>query len=1241
MARRAVVAMALTSRFPIVLWLGDELRLVYNDDYAPLLGEKHPSALGRTGSEVWAEIWDPIGPMLAGVVSTGVATWSSDLMLPLITGGRPEERYFTFTYSPLVEQDGSVGGVFCAVTETTDRVLGERRLETLTALGSAVIDAASAQEVVTAAAAVLTGRPADVPFFATYLADHDTDRPDPPLFGASQPVASVLRRDAPRLSSWGVGVVPAGEVVVDDLAGRFGPLRSLLGAGCPESAVVLPVGEMRKESAIGAMVIGLNPLRPLDVGYTRFCRLIADQVSGALAVVGAYQHERGRAEALAQLDGAKTAFLTNVSHEFRTPLTLMLGPLEDALSEASDDESARERLEMIHRNGVRLLRMVNSLLDFARLEAGQSEPHRVVIDLGTRTREVTSSFAELCAQSGVELRLETSPVLAQVDEDMWETIVLNLLSNAFKFTLDGSITVRVAPAGDEEVEVVVADTGTGIAANDVARIFERFYRPLSTRGRSTEGSGIGLALVKSLVECQGGTIDLDSSLGTGTRVIIRLPAIGSGGDTGIDGVRLESPSENLYLAEARQWLREEDRGEGQRSIQGVRPVIVVADDNRDMRRQLDRILGDRFEVILTGDGEGALAAIRRARPDLVVTDVMMPTLDGFGLVAAIRSDPALSELPVIMLSARAGPDAGSEGLKSGADDYIVKPFRAADLINRVTARLGASGRADSSRQAEQLQAQKSKALSELGAALAAAPSVGDVLSALAAAPLGSLVIEGVCLGLLDGQSHLVRCDYAGSVDPILADRYHLMSQDDPLPIAEVVRNGDSLVITDRSALEDRYGDEGRRIGANVTVALRGDDGTVIGAVGLLWRRAMQFSADDVDTIEKVASLVARAAERLKATEAEHQLAVHLQDRLLRVDLLSSAAAVCAVYEPASEQMRIGGDWYTTLALDDHRLGISVGDVVGHGLQAAVTMSQLRSGFESAALSEDDPDTVVSTLDRYAAMIPGALCSTLAYAVLDSDARTVTYSSAGHPYPLLVLPDGTVGYLQDGHRPTLATASSRTATRSGRAELPAGSLVVLYTDGLIERRGQSLDVGFARLADVSAGLRYEPVGEVCAHLIEALQPTGGFSDDVALIAARPAGVATNSFVHVFPATVYEIGPLRRRLWQWLSTLALDESVVGDIVIGVGEAVNNAIEHGSGFDRHRRVSLEVFAAHGSISATVSDSGRWESDSTASHRTGGRGRGITLMHGVADEVRTVRSPLGTRVTLRYGTRPRQLAT
>jgi len=407
-----------------------------------------------------------------------------------------------------------------------------------------------------------------------------------------------------------------------------------------------------------------------------------------------------RTEALADLDRAKTTFFSNVSHDFRTPLTLMLGPAEELLAGAYGALAApqREPIEVLHRNALRLQKLVNALLDFSRIEAGRIQASYEPVDLAALTRDLASSFRAAVEHAGLTLRVDCPelPEPVHVDRDMWERIVLNLLSNAFKFTFEGSIDVRLG-AEAERVRLEVADTGEGIAEHELPRLFERFHRIEGQRARSDEGSGIGLALVHELVSVQGGEVRVTSTPGAGSTFTVLVPR--GARRVPVDETRppealaRRASSSPAYIEEALAWSSNGRAAaappspeQGRVAARGALRVLL-ADDNRDMREYLARLLGEEWDVEAVADGLAALEAARRDPPALVLADVMMPGLDGFELVCELRADARTRHIAIVMLSARAGEEARVDGLDAGADDYLIKPFSARELRARVRANL--------------------------------------------------------------------------------------------------------------------------------------------------------------------------------------------------------------------------------------------------------------------------------------------------------------------------------------------------------------------------------------------------------------------------------------------------------------------------------------------------------------------------------------------------------------------------
>jgi signal transduction histidine kinase len=732
---RTALSILLESRFPMYVAWGPAFTQFYNDGYRPILGStKHPMAMGRGTRETFAEIWHIIGPMFEGVM-LGQAVGLDDFMLPLDRHGFSEECYFSLSYSPIRDESGGVGGVLVTVTETTERVYGERRLRMLRTLGERTTDAKTDVEACRRAAEVLEQNGADLPFARIYLlreeaadglpgtapsaANPGTTGQVATLVGSAGALPSTLARGAApsRIEldrydgGWPIVEVIRGRgtEVVTDLGARFPRTATATRDAAdgedtppPHSAIVLPIARPGDPRPAGALIVGISARQRLDRKYRDFLELVASQVATAVASARAYEEERRRAEALAEIDRTKTAFFSNVSHEFRTPLTLMLGPIEDALGEAERlPPEDLERWQMVHRNGLRLGKLVNTLLDFSRIEAGRLQAAYEPTDLASLTIDLASSFRSAVERAGLRLVVD-APTLAapaHVDRDMWEKIVLNLLSNALKFTFTGEIAVRLR--GDAAAfTLTVEDTGVGIAATELPRLFERFHRIKGTRARTHEGTGIGLALVQELVRLHGGTVEATSTVGVGTTFTVRIPTGSAHLPSDRLGVARPLPPTELgaspFVEEALKWApspaldaeRDGDPGAaGGAGTPGVQARILLADDNADMRQYVARILGASWQVEAVADGSQALRAIRRARPDLVLSDVMMPNLDGFGLVRALRAERETADLPIILLSARAGEDATAEGLRAGANDYLVKPFASRELVARVAAQL--------------------------------------------------------------------------------------------------------------------------------------------------------------------------------------------------------------------------------------------------------------------------------------------------------------------------------------------------------------------------------------------------------------------------------------------------------------------------------------------------------------------------------------------------------------------------
>lgn len=702
---RTCIRIMLTSRQPIWIGWGKELIKFYNDPYKAIVGGKHPWALGTPASIVWKDIWKDIEPMLKQVMEEDEGTYVESQLLIMERNGYPEETYYTFSYTPIPGDDGKTEGMFCANTDDTDKIISERQLKTLTQLGKKLADCQSSKDVIDKTIETLAENPFDFSFaiFRTMAEGKAVFSNSTPLgqsahlikkeidINADNPVASTIRNAFTSLTPQ----------VLEDAVKKVGELPKGAWPVSPDKLMVLPIVQSGTNEPYGILVIGLNPYRLLDEKYMGFFSLVADQVATSFADIHVLEEERKRAAALAEIDRAKTTFFSNISHEFRTPLTLLLGPIEDALNDPATIPENKIRMNVAYRNALRMQKLVNTLLEFSRIEAGRVEGKFRKVNICTITQDLASTFRSAIEKAGMQLLFECKEIKDEVyvDVDMWEKIVLNLVSNAFKYSKEGKITVKIIKENDE-VRLSVSDTGVGIPTDQLEKIFDRFHRIENIQGRSQEGTGIGLAMVKELVRLHQGNILVESEMGKGSTFTVSLP-------TGKDHLPADkmvtdensfsiSNYGNAFVQEAMKWLPGEvemsgdiinDLSPSDIMANGTKTKIVLADDNADMRDYVYRLLSNRFEVITAIDGEDAFKKILRHKPELLISDVMMPKLDGFGLLQKLKAHIETKSLPIIFLSARAGEEAKVEGLDAGADDYLVKPFSARELLAKVSSQI--------------------------------------------------------------------------------------------------------------------------------------------------------------------------------------------------------------------------------------------------------------------------------------------------------------------------------------------------------------------------------------------------------------------------------------------------------------------------------------------------------------------------------------------------------------------------
>jgi signal transduction histidine kinase len=695
---RTAVSIMLNTHFPMYIAWGEEFTQFYNDGYRPILGStKHPAAMGRSTKFTFAEIWNIIGPMFQGVMD-GKAVGFTDFMLPLDRHGFTEECYFIFSYSPIKQEDGSTGGVLVTVTETSDRVLGERRLKTLRELADRTYQCKSLADTSSCILQALDNNKHDIPFSFLYSLDPTNNTYK--FEGGTGIVFDELTIHIEKVIAV-ARETPLKAIAVSEVLDKISLRQGLPWPEVPHQCCICLLARPDQSKIFGVLVLGMSPRLRYDTQYQNFFKLLTDQVVTALTNVHAFEEERKRVEALAEIDRAKTAFFSNISHEFRTPLTLILGPLEELIHRKENLKSEQvENIETANRNALRLLRLVNTLLDFSKIESGRTEATFRPADLARFTKDLTSNFRSLIEKAGLDfnLNLNATPDVVYVDYGMWEQIVFNLLSNAFKYTLQGSISIYLAEEG-QNVVLRVADTGVGIPENEIPRMFERFHRIPNAAGRSYEGTGIGLSLVAELVKMHHGTIKVASTVGVGTTFTVTIPVgyahlpaeqiIHDGSEPHLSSIG------DSFLKEAE--LHTETNvipgpplktGPSQISVDTA--MILVVDDNADMVKYMVRLLEKEYRIATASNGLQALKKVAENKPDLIISDIMMPVMDGVELLKEIKSHPGTENIPVMLLSARAGEESRIEGYDLGADDYLTKPFSANELLARAKAQINIS-----------------------------------------------------------------------------------------------------------------------------------------------------------------------------------------------------------------------------------------------------------------------------------------------------------------------------------------------------------------------------------------------------------------------------------------------------------------------------------------------------------------------------------------------------------------------
>lgn len=655
-------------------------------------------------------------------------------------------------------------------------------------------------------------------------------------------------------------------------------------------------------------------------------------------------------------------------------------------------------------------------------------------------------------------------------------------------------------------------------------------------------------------------------------------------------------------------------------------AAAVAGDER-MEAHLRRVRAAYSRVPERADG---IAGVMRTGEPLLLAEISPQSMERYAaesghageLLESLRALRPTSSL-VVPLSAR-GEVVGAMSLGTTGTR---RRLSGGDLRLAVEIGRRAGLAVDNARlyEAERRTRERVLRLQSVTAALARAATVEEVAEVVVAEGIEALGAEAGLMAVRKGEEgELVR---AVGYPERFAERYARFPLTEPMGMAEAMRTGEAVWFGSAHDWRRRYGRE-------PTVALPSGGATplmsagrALGAIGFRFAAERDFGEDERAFVATLAQQCAQALLRAQSYDERLEVSEALQRSLLPADLPHVPGAALAVrYLPAARGLEVGGDWYEAVRLPDGRLGVAVGDVVGRGLAAAAVMGQLRSALRAFALSGEAPGAVLERLSAFAETVEGAEVSTLVYAVLDPASGELRYACAGHPPPLVLEDSGRATYLNGGRAAPLATRVG--GYPEGRATLPAGSSLLLYSDGAVERRGEVIDAGLERLARIASRAQGEDPESLCTHLLDGLfrgEPPG---DDVALLAVRVVGAPLEPLGFTVPARADQLARVRGRVTEWLGEAGASSEEGWDVLIACGEACANAIEHA--YRGQAQGTLDVELEHegtGTIVMRVRDHGRWR-PRREPHL---RGKGLLLMRKTMDDLRVLREEAGTTVVLR----------
>ncbi len=669
-----IVRVLMASRMPMMLMWGPQFVQIYNDANSQILGDKHPDAMGSPAAESFPESWPATGPMLETVRRGGPTIYREDETLLLQRAGYLEETHWRFSWSAVPGRPGEIGGVLAVAEDRTGEILARRRLDLLHRIAAIGLDRQAPDVVARRAVAALGEVRASVPFAAVYLGA--------PSGGPLALVAAYGARRGSRVLPLSLAVDSQHPYAEACRSGRVGVLavgrRDRLEPGPvgPRTAEELRIFPLRdsQRRRIGVLVLGLSPYRIPDSRYAEFFALAAEHIASLLGEALQREGTEREVQRLARVDAGKTRFYQDVGHEFRTPLTLIrlaLGEMRAGTSGAD-----QRHLDTIERALAQMTLLVEGALAFVESVPLVAAPQAVAVDLEALTRAVVGMFRSAAEAADLSFTLDLDPMdPVSIDPDAWTRIVANLVSNAVKYTRFGGIVVRQHRDDEQWIRLSVEDTGIGIPVAERAQVFDRGHRSTRSVSAISGGLGLGLAIVDELVQALGGTVAIAGDPESGSIFTVRLPIRPE--DAAPTATHFPPQrSEAAFVAGLTPADQPGDPGEAS----SERRTALVIEDDLDLLGYLQELLTRAgWQVHTAVDAQAARECPVPA--DVVVSDIVLPGTSGLEFVRELRSRGATT--PVLLVSARAAVDEVVEGLLSGADDYLSKPFEPAELLARV------------------------------------------------------------------------------------------------------------------------------------------------------------------------------------------------------------------------------------------------------------------------------------------------------------------------------------------------------------------------------------------------------------------------------------------------------------------------------------------------------------------------------------------------------------------------------